>query len=255
MLRKFFNKSYKFFLFFIFVIFGGIAFYKNFNSIPDNEVLKIAIKVSNPPFILKSKRYGYTGFDVDLIKALCKELNINYEIVLLDSDAMIPSIKSGLYDIGVSGISYNGDMEGKIDSSYPYLIGGNVIFRKKAYGENKSLKYKKIAVKKDSSANKIAKKKFKDSQIFEFEKLSDMYEAFNKNEVDIIIGNNLLLKHAVIKHKIFNGYLDKNFLNKEDYVLIFPKDSKYYKIINDKLKKLIISEKFKLLYSKWFGLS
>ncbi len=247
---KFFSKSCRIFLVFIFVIFGSVIFYKNFNFIPKNKVLKIAVQKHNPPFNIKLGRENYIGFNVDVIKAICEDIGIRYEIAGLDSDMMIPSVESGLYDIGISTTG-DGNIQKSVILSTPYLEGGDMILRK--IGDDSSFKYKKIGIKSGSSVKKIVKKKFQTAQIFEFENLSSMYNAFNENNIDIIIENGFLLKYLLLQNKIKQGFVNNATLDKKQYVFIFPKDSKYQKIIEKKLEELVKSSKYKLLYNRWFG--
>ena len=70
---------------------------------------------------------------------------------------------------------------------------------------------------------------FKKSQILEYDNFNEMYEAFNNGEVEALILNNLTLKHATLKNKIANYFLDSKFFKeKDEHVFIFPKNSRYF---------------------------
>ena len=97
MLKSLFLNSFKLStratLLIAFIILGSIIFYKNYNIVPKDKVLKIAIINNNPPFNIKTKDKKLKGFDIDLIKNFFNDLEIPFEVVILEQDEMVPSVK------------------------------------------------------------------------------------------------------------------------------------------------------------------
>lgn len=68
--------------------------------------LRIAMDVPYHPFAFIDKDTGeLTGFDVELAKALCQEMQRECTFVDLPFDAIIPSIEAGKVDIGFAGMA------------------------------------------------------------------------------------------------------------------------------------------------------
>ena len=261
MLKSLFLNSFKLstraMLLIAFIILGSIIFYKNYNIVPKDKVLKIAIINNNPPFNIKTKDKNLKGFDIDLIKNFFNDLEIPFEVVILEQDEMVPSVKEGLYDIGIiseNELSKENNKESldEILISKPYIESKNIIIKK--YNDDKLLKYKNVGVLTSDNFIDNYEDKLNKSQILEYKNFNDMYKAFNGGDVEALILNDLALKHATLKNKIKNYFLDTNLLNgKNEYVFIFPKDSRYFYKVSRKLANFRKQNKFKLIYQKWFG--
>jgi arginine/lysine/histidine/glutamine transport system substrate-binding/permease protein len=66
----------------------------------------VATEPTFPPFQMVDKNTGtLTGFDVDLIKAIGKEVDLNVQIESLPFDGIIPALQSGTIQAAISGIS------------------------------------------------------------------------------------------------------------------------------------------------------
>lgn len=261
MFRCILSRSCRIVLLFVFLITGSICFYKYFNYIPRNRSVKIAIKNYNPPFNILAHGKNVRGFNVDVIRNFFDELGIKYEIVLLESDELISSINAGLYDIGIinSRDLYNKDnlnFSQDVLISSPYIESQNVIITKaKAHD---SLKYKRIGVYKADVSKQNCEKMFHAAQILEFNNLKNMYKAFNSNQVDALLLNDLLFKQAMVRKRLPGNVnvisnLNNYKFNKSNYMFIFPKGSDYFRGINNQLNKFKNKNKFMLIYQKWFG--
>lgn len=258
MAKYIFSTSCKTFLFFLFIALGSVIFYKHFNDVPKDRVLKIAMRDDNAPFNVKTSKLTLKGFNVDLLKFFFNDLHVSYEVVPVDADEIVSSVSLGLFDIGVSSSSElekvdNKELLNDILVTNAYIESQNVVVTKNSDGN--FLKYKKIGIIRDDSLKDVYKNHFKKSQILEYENFDDMFKAFNSNETQALILNSLVLKRAILKHKIKDFVLNTKFFDgiKNKYVLIFPKDSVYFSIINKKLGKFKSKNKFKLVYQKWFG--
>jgi ABC-type amino acid transport substrate-binding protein len=74
-----------------------------------------------PPLSYKSNGQ-YTGFDIDLIKAIAEENNWNINLVDCPTvTSIIDTVQEGKADIGISGISITGKRYDKVDFSLPYF--------------------------------------------------------------------------------------------------------------------------------------
>jgi|WetSurMetagenome_2_1015567.scaffolds.fasta_scaffold130339_2 polar amino acid transport system substrate-binding protein len=92
---------------------------------------KIKVAVSNfPPLVIKSDG-KYSGFEVDLWKALAKEINVEYEFRSSELLEQISDLENKKIDVAFSGISLTEEREKKVDFSYATLDSGLLILVKK----------------------------------------------------------------------------------------------------------------------------
>ncbi len=88
----------------------------------DPDTLHVYTNAEFPPFEYMEKG-EYKGFDMDLIKAIGKEMGLKVEIHHVDFDAIIPSIQSSSYanTVAIAGMDITPDRLESVDFSDPYL--------------------------------------------------------------------------------------------------------------------------------------
>ena len=87
------------------------------------EILTVAI-IERPPFVMKQGT-GYIGYSIELWDAIAKELNLEYEVQVLDSfPKMLSSVKEQQSDLAISNITITAEREEIIDFSHPIYLSG-----------------------------------------------------------------------------------------------------------------------------------
>jgi len=78
-----------------------------------------------PPCVILEKGKEPTGFDIDVLEAVCRNagLQIRYSYPEKFPD-LISGVSKGIYDGAVSGITITGEREKKVDFTHPYLNSG-----------------------------------------------------------------------------------------------------------------------------------
>ena len=56
------------------------------------EKLRVGVDTAFVPFEFKGKDGKYTGFDVELWKAIAKRLNLDYKLIPMDFNGLIPGL-------------------------------------------------------------------------------------------------------------------------------------------------------------------
>ena len=105
-------------------IFGTSAFAADL----EGRVLKIGTDATYPPMELIDEATGeIVGFDIDLLNAICAEINCVPNFVNTAWDGIFAALQQGEFDLVVSGVSITEERDKTMDFSDPYLVLGQAI--------------------------------------------------------------------------------------------------------------------------------
>ncbi len=88
------------------------------------EALRVGVDTAFVPFEFKGKDGKYTGFDVDLWDAIAKRAGLDYKLIPMDFNGLIPGLTTGNLDVAIAAIFIKSSREKAIDFSHPYFRAG-----------------------------------------------------------------------------------------------------------------------------------
>lgn len=95
------------------------------SSSSNSSVLRVGMDAAYPPFGSQNmETKEYEGFDIDIIKAICKEENLTAEIRNVSFDGLIPALRSGDLDTAINDITITEDRKQTVDFTDRYYIAG-----------------------------------------------------------------------------------------------------------------------------------
>ncbi|WP_114391072.1 transporter substrate-binding domain-containing protein [Notoacmeibacter marinus] len=86
----------------------------------DKMSLKIGSEGAYPPFNQLNSNNELEGFDIDIARALCEEMNAECEFVTQDWDGIIPALQAGKFDAIVASMSITPERQEQVSFSEPY---------------------------------------------------------------------------------------------------------------------------------------
>lgn len=224
---------------------------------PEKKVLKAGSDTAYAPFEFQDeKSKEYVGFDVDLIKAIAKQMGAEVEIQSMNFDGLIPALEAGNIDLAVSAMTITDERAQKVNFSKPYYKSGLTIVVKSnddVIKSFKDLEGKRIAVQIGTTGADEAKK-IKDAKIREFNTAPEAFMELKAGGVDAVINdkpvNDYYIKEAGGKDAKQVG----DPLTAEDYgIATAKKNTELGDKINKALDEVKKSGEFDKIYEKWFG--
>jgi glutamine transport system substrate-binding protein len=91
------------------------------------KVLKVGSETAYPPFEVQEKSGEYTGFDMDLIRAIGAAEGYEVQIQSLPFTGLIPALKTGSIDAAISAMTITDERKKSVDFSDPYIDSGQII--------------------------------------------------------------------------------------------------------------------------------
>ena len=95
-------------------------------SLPGRRTLRFAANAAFEPFEYYEDG-KIVGIDVDVARAVCDRLDMNFEMVDMEFDAIITSVQAGKTDAGISAITMTAERSKNICFSLPYATMKQVI--------------------------------------------------------------------------------------------------------------------------------
>jgi len=224
---------------------------------PAGKALKIGTNADFAPFEFQDvSGKEYVGFDMDLIRAVAKEMGVKADIQNLNFDGLIPSLEAGNIDVCISGMTINEERKQKVLFSDPYYKSGLSIIVKKNDTNIKKfqdLSGKRVAVQIGTTSAKEVKK-INGVQVKEFNSSADTFMELKAGGVDAVVNDRPVNDYYIVKSGVTDVKALDELLTSEDYgIAISKKNPELQKKVNEALKKLKANGEFDKIYKKWFG--
>jgi polar amino acid transport system substrate-binding protein len=162
---------------------GGDSGQAKTAGIAQAGVLKIGTSNNIKPYAYEENG-KLTGFEIDLISAAAKKLNLKPQFVAMDFSALLPAVNNRQFDVVASAVGITAPREKMVDFSDGYLAGYFGVLTRPTSGITKdvgSVKGKKIAVLQGSIEDANADKFIPGAQIVRFP---------DDNSADLALANN-----------------------------------------------------------------
>ena len=95
------------------------------------KTIRIATEGTYKPFSITNADGSMTGFDIELMRALCDDMKANCEIKAQDWDGILPGLLAKKYDAIIDAMSMTPERKAQVDFSDPYFINTLVFLVKK----------------------------------------------------------------------------------------------------------------------------
>lgn len=221
-------------------------------SFAQKTPLRVVTDATFPPmeFVKDGKR---TGFDIDLVEALGKEMGRPIEWIDIDFKGLIPALQSGRADMAMSAIYITDERKKVVDFSDPYYAGGLVVLTKKD-GPVKSLKDldgKKVSVQVGTKSVNYLKDHFPKVERVEVEKNQEMFNLAQIGRASAAVTGKPAAKLYAQSHPDMTVLAEQ--VTTEEYGMAIPKNQpETTKAINEALKKIKANGVYDQLVAKWF---
>ncbi len=227
------------------------------NPLKAQSVLKVGTEPAFPPFEMQAPDgKGFTGFDIDLFKAIGEEAGLEIQFQSMPFDGLIPALQSQTIDAAISGMTITAERAETVDFARPYFQSGLAIaIRKENKGEIKSfddLENKKVAVAIGTTGAQEAAK-IPGVQLSTFDNSALALQELSNGKVDAVVNDAPVTLYAIKIGNLNNIEVVGELLTEEYYGIALPKGSPNVAKVNDALDELLKTDKYRAIYQKWFA--
>ena len=93
--------------------------------------IKIATESSYKPFSYTDANGKLIGYEIELVDALCAQMQAECEVISQDWDGLIPGLNAQKFDAAIAGMSITPERQEVVDFSDPYFYSGIILIGKK----------------------------------------------------------------------------------------------------------------------------
>ena len=219
------------------------------------KVLKVGTEAAFPPFEFREKgSKELHGFDIDLINAIGKKLDMKVEILDMDFEALLPSVKRGNVNLVIAGVTITPERQKVVDMSDPYFQSGLSIVVNKgntAIHKPEDLKGRAVAVQIETTGEEKAKKLTGD-KVKSFKTNEEVFQALKEKTVEAVIIDKPVARYY-IKKLALDAVIAGDSFEPEAYGIVTRRHAELTPRINKALAELKQSGEYDKIYEKWFG--
>jgi len=220
--------------------------------------LTVCSDIPYPPFEFEGgdNGTGYTGFDIDMLGAVAKKLDLKLSVQDVGFDALQSgtTLQSGTCDVGASAMTITEDRKKNLDFSDPYYDSLQSLLVKTDSGikDINGLSGKNVGVQQGTTGENYAKEHAKGANLVQYPSDGELWPAMQAGQIDAILQDqpvNFEHEKADKSYKIVETYKTN-----ESYGFAFAKGQKdaLLKAVNGALKDLKDSGESKKIYDTYF---
>ena len=221
------------------------------------KVLRVGTEPTFAPFeFQKEGSKDYDGFDMDLARAIGKQLGYKVEIVSMGFDALIPALNSGNIDVVAAGMSINEERQKAVTFSDPYYTSGLIILVNNDNNDVKSIKDlegKRIACQIGTTGEKMARS-VANAKVTAFNTNDEAVMELKNKGVDAIINDSPVVGYYLAQGGNKTMKTVGDVMEAEQYGLAVKKgNDKLAQDINKAMIDLKKNGVYDNIYKTWFG--
>ncbi len=181
----------KLFLIFALIISGITAYANNIGPIV------LATEATYPPFESIDNQGQMVGFDVEILQAVCKEINRPCKFINQPWDSLIPGLKLGKFDVIFGSMDITPERQKSIDFTHPYYKNSGVFVAAQQNNYSldiNSLKGKIIGVQGGTSFENYLNTIFGSNiKINRYTSIQDALLDLQSGRVDLVLGDSPII--------------------------------------------------------------
>jgi polar amino acid transport system substrate-binding protein len=244
---------------FLSLVYSGEGIAGTLQDVKRRGKLIAGVKTDYPPLGFLDKKGVNKGFDIDIAKALSKELFGNEEaiqFVPVTSGNRIAFLTSKKIDIIVATLTITDERKEQVNFSIPYFITAQLILVR---GDSNITKYqdlagKKVATIRGSTGDIAIGELVPTAERVEFEHNFEALRALKERRVEAFVEDYVLLFDLLQKNPGLKMASLQPFRPARYGLAVRKGDKEWLDFINSTLAKMKETGEYEKLLEKWFGL-
>ena len=221
------------------------------------EKINFGVSATYPPFESIGANNEIVGFDIDLAKALCKQMQAECTFTNHAFDSLIPSLKFRKYDAVISGMDITPERSKQVSFTTPYYENSAVVIAKKdTYKTFADLKGKRIGMENGTTHQKFIMDKHPEVTTVPYDSYQNAKLDLQNGRIDGVFGDTAVVtewlkdnpKLAAVGDKV----TDKDYFGTGLGIAVRQGNTELQQKFNAALEKVKKDGTYETIYNKWF---
>ncbi len=243
---------------FLFLFSPGAGVAGTLEDVKARGKLIAGVKTDFPPFGFLDKKGANRGFDIDIAKAISRELfekEDAIDFVSVTSENRIPFLSSGKIDLIVATMTITEERKREVDFSLPYFVAGETILVR---ADSKITKYQDLAGKKvatimGSTGDIAISELVPTAERVRFEGNFEALQALKERRVEAFVQDYVLLYALMAKNRGIRMAGLEPFRPAWYGLGVRKGEKEWLDFINATLTKMKETGEYDKLLVRWFG--
>lgn len=229
----------------------------------DWKKVRIGVEGAYPPFSSVDPDGNLVGFDIDIAKALCKEMKVQCKLVPQDWDGIIPALLARKYDAIVASMSITEERKKKVAFSEKYYQTPAKFAAKKGKFtkiNKKTLKGKSVGVQRATIHSNYLKDNYTGIVNVKYYGTQDeVFLDFVAGRLDLILADSINISDGFLAKPMGKGYefvgpdlTDKRWFGDGAGIALRKKDKDLKKMLDDAIQAILANGTYKKIQDKYF---
>jgi len=217
------------------------------------ETLTVGSDIPYPPFEQKASGGGYTGFDVELMEAIGKEIGREPEFIDSSFETIFRDVGQGKFEAVMSAATITEEREKEVAFSLPYYLSEQAILVKEGSEITglADLKGKVVAAQQGTTGLELGKEKAEAKELRPYPEGPDADNALKAGTVEAVIIDAPVAKQQA--EELGGIEIVEKVPTDETYgIAVSKENTELVEQINEGLMKTIEDGSYATVYEKWF---
>ncbi|BDH46534.1 arginine ABC transporter substrate-binding protein [Salmonella enterica subsp. enterica serovar Choleraesuis] len=210
-----------------------------------------------PPFESLDSSNQIVGFDIDLAKALCKQMQADCTFTNQAFDSLIPALKFRKFDAVISGMDITPERSKQVAFTTPYYANSAIVIAKKGqYSSLEQLKGKRLGMENGTTHQKYLQDKHPEIKAVAYDSYQNAFIDLKNGRIDGVFGDtavvNEWLKTSPQLAKVGDHITDKQYFGTGLGIAVRPDNKALLQKLNTALEAIKADGTLKQINDKWF---
>ncbi|MEI7223047.1 arginine ABC transporter substrate-binding protein [Pectobacterium carotovorum] len=231
---------------------AGIAF-----SATAADTIRFASSATYPPFESLDASNEIVGFDMDLAKALCKQMQATCTFTNQAFDSLIPALKFRRYDAVISGMDITAERSKQVAFTQPYYANSAVVIAQKGkFSDFAAMKGKRIGMENGTTHQKYMHDKHPEVQTVSYDSYQNAVLDLKNGRIDGVFGDTAVVNEWIKTNPelatVGEHVTDAEYFGTGLGIAVRPDDKALLEKLNKALDAIKADGTYKTINDKWF---